>query len=435
MSRFVLFEDAGFAGLLPTVYWRSVFELRCGRGTLLDLTARALPRPPAALWTRVWIADVAAERTGLPLNGPVAPGDVLVNGRWVFEGPLEFRPPPFLGTCENAIAYISCDAALAQQLGPKDFLDRSQWPALLESVPSERVAGRMINYPWDLLSINADLLMRDWDASRAVVEGEVDAGAVLLNRGAISIARGARVMPLAVLDAGEGPVVLEEGVVVRPQACVTGPVHLGRNCVVHPHAHVHGGSSLGPVCKVGGEIDGCVIQGYTNKAHSGFLGHAFIASWNNLGAGTVNSDLKNTYGTIRVPINGRDVDSGQMFFGAVFGDHVKTGIQQSLPTGTVVGFAANVASSRMLPRFVRSFTWLTDRAVEEGDASRLMHTAAVAMERRHQKMTAAEQALFGKLPEIVAFFEPDTLGHEVKYEASDTLEAAPLSRYDGPSRR
>ena len=52
-----------------------------------------------------------------------------------------------------------------------------------------------------------------------------------------------------------------------------------------------------------------IFQPFANKAHEGFLGHSFIASWVNLGAGTTTSNLKNNYSNVSVKWNGELVDT------------------------------------------------------------------------------------------------------------------------------
>lgn len=433
MNRYVLFEDAAFATLLPTVYWRTVFDLRCGRTSLFGAAQRALPSPIVGLWTRDWIADVAAERFALPINKPLRAGDVLINGRLILDKPIDIKPGPFVAYTDNVIAYVSCDEELAKRLAPEDFLDRKRWSDLIASCPNAELTGRLITYPWELIEHNIELLDSDWNPNDALIEGDVHPAATLLNPQAIRIERGARIMPAAVIDATDGPVVIEEGVTVRPQAYIQGPSHIANDTLIHAHAYIHGGTSIGPVCKIGGEVDACIFQDFSNKSHHGFLGHSYVGSWVNLGAGTSNSDLKNTYGPVRVPIAGQDVDTGMIFFGSVIGDHVKTAIQQTLPTGTVIGFASNVVLSGLVPRFVQSFTWLTDRGPEQGDVKRLVKTAAIAMQRRQRKLTEAERALFDKLPEIVAYFEPEpTLWAPPVEPAPPTPQPMPMPQYEGP---
>jgi UDP-N-acetylglucosamine diphosphorylase / glucose-1-phosphate thymidylyltransferase / UDP-N-acetylgalactosamine diphosphorylase / glucosamine-1-phosphate N-acetyltransferase / galactosamine-1-phosphate N-acetyltransferase len=136
------------------------------------------------------------------------------------------------------------------------------------------------------------------------------------------------------------------------------------------------------------------------------LGHAYVGSWVNFGAGCNNSDLKNTYGPIRVPINGTEVDSELTFFGAIIGDHAKVGINASIPTGGVIGMGASIAATTMLPKFVPSFAWVTDKSVAPGDPLRALDVASAVMGRRNIDMTDEEVELFLDLGQRVQQYEP-----------------------------
>ncbi|HUU84096.1 MAG TPA: putative sugar nucleotidyl transferase [Phycisphaerae bacterium] len=393
MQPIIVFEDSGVNNLTPLVYWRTVFELRCGRRTLLDRVAHFLKVPVAGLWTRdVWAA-VATERLQVPANARLQPDTLLINGRWLFDRQVDFHAPPYVGTHGDHIAYIACDAPLADRLTPADLLDPKRSADLIRSVAHGPVDARMIDYAWDLVSYNAEALQADWTGDRAF-EGKVSSSAHLLEPDLIHVGDRAVVGPTAVIDAQEGPVYIAEGARIGPHTYIAGPTYIGPGAVIKPHTHIHGGTTIGPLCKVGGEVYACIIAGYSNKQHAGFLGQAYVASWVNLGAGTVNSNLKNTYGSIRVPVNGRDVDTGLTFFGSIIGDHAKLGIQQALPTGASIGCAAMVASSRILPKFVPSFSWLADDGSEEGDPERLLATARLVMRRREVICSDAEAQLF-----------------------------------------
>ncbi len=434
MAQMVLFEDAGFANLLPILYWRTVFEIRCGATTFAERLARRAGCKPGGLWTRNWIAPVARDRFDLPVNQPVTAGDVLVNGRWIPDAGLSFPPPPCIATCDGEIAFVVCDHALAQRLAPDSFLDPDAQSELANDAPPLDAGGSMIRYPWDILEKNTHCLVHDWKPEYALLDGSVHPAAVLIEPRSIRIEKGATVMPGAVIDATDGPVILETGSTVRPHACICGPACIAAGSVINPHAYIHGGTSIGPVCKIGGEVDACVFQGYANKQHHGFLGHAFVAGWVNLGAGTVNSDLKNTYGRVRVPINGQPVDTGKTFVGAVIADYSKTAIQTAIPTGAVIGFAVNTAVSRLLPQFVRSFAWMTDRGLHEGDPQKLISVAKQAMARRNVTMTEAEEQLFQKLPQIVAYFEPTIEAQRHAMDGTAQVRVlAPAAQPEGPA--
>lgn len=412
MKSLVLFEDEGYAGFLPLTYWRTVFELRVGRTLQIDRIARRVGGPVQGVWTRDWMAAVAAQRCGVPANGAMVPGTILVNGRWLVDEEPKIAPKPCVGTIGGDVAYIACDKALAERLSPADLLDPGRRAEALRDVPVRPSSGRMLRYPWDIVAALSDLLAGEWHPSDAALETQLDSRVIALDLDAVHVGARTEVHPTASLDVSRGPIYISHDVRIGAFAALEGPLYLGPGCIVNPHAWLHGGNAIGPVCKVGGEVHGCVIDGYSNKQHHGFLGHAYVGSWVNLGAGTCNSDLKNTYGTVRVAHRGRDVDTGLQFFGSIIGDHVKIGINASIPTGAVVGTASSVSGARLLPKFVPSFSWLAseDQASGgsrvSGDPRKLLDTARVAMTRRHVELTDAEARLFLDLPRIAASCEP-----------------------------
>ena len=141
----------------------------------------------------------------------------------------------------------------------------------------------------------------------------------------------------AVVDTSDGPILLDDNVKVGPFCMLSGPVYAGQGTKVIEHAALKDGVALGHTVKIGGEVEASVIEPYTNKQHHGFLGHSYLGSWINLGAGTCNSDLKNTYGKINIEYNGRKVSSGMQFMGCIVGDYSKTAINTSIFTGKVIG--------------------------------------------------------------------------------------------------
>jgi UDP-N-acetylglucosamine diphosphorylase/glucosamine-1-phosphate N-acetyltransferase len=419
MKDILLFEDEGFIQLLPLVFWRTVFELRVGRKIILDRAAEQLGRPIQGVWARDWMAKVAEHRCGAPANRPVEAGAILINGRWLMEHPVEFPKGPAVGLADDQLAYIVCDERLARRLTPVDLLDPQRRSTALAEVPRTRLAGEFLRYPWDLVRKVRKALQHEWHDADAAIEVPLDGRVTLMGEGGIHVGERCEVHPTAVLDATEGPVYLSHDVRVGAYAVLEGPLYVGPGSSIRPHAWLHGANSIGPICKIAGEVDGCVINGYTNKQHHGFLGHSVVGSWVNLGAGTVNSDLKNTYGSVRVPLNGTEVDTGETFFGAVIGDHAKTGINSSIPTGAVIGFAACTAGSRLLPKYVPSFGWVTDQGLALGKPDRLLDVASKVMARRNIDLTDDEVELFLDLGTRVQEYEVDA--RRVTYPAAPEL--------------
>src|SRR5690606_20550055 len=113
----------------------------------------------------------------------------------------------------------------------------------------------------------------------------------------------AQVHPMVVLDARQGSVIVDAGATIGPFCVLVGPCYVGPCTTVQPHTHLRAGCSIGPHCLVAGEISHAIFQGYANKAHAGYLGNALVGQWVNLGANTNASNLKNTYGHVRVQLS------------------------------------------------------------------------------------------------------------------------------------
>jgi UDP-N-acetylglucosamine diphosphorylase/glucosamine-1-phosphate N-acetyltransferase len=207
--------------------------------------------------------------------------------------------------------------------------------------------------------------------------------------------------PCCVIDASKGPVVIGPRVVVRPFAVLVGPCVVCEGSIVAEHARLKASTVIGPRCRVGGEIGGTIFQGSSNKAHDGHLGDSFVGEWVNIGAGSDNSNLLNTYGEVivRLESDGGLVRTGRQFWGSVIGDHVKLAIGTRLMTGTTIGTGAMVALSRPPATLVPRFAWLTDGA--EGPRSyrfdKFMETARAMMSRRGDAPTPEVEARLREL--------------------------------------
>ncbi len=129
------------------------------------------------------------------------------------------------------------------------------------------------------------------------------------------------------VDVSAGPILLDEQVRIGPFTHLSGPIHAGAHTRIAEHAAIKDGVSLGHTVKLGGEVEASIIEPYSNKQHHGFLGHSYLGSWINLGAGTCNSDLKNTYGKINVQYGENTLASGMQFLGCIMGDYSKIGHQ------------------------------------------------------------------------------------------------------------
>ena len=175
--------------------------------------------------------------------------------------------------------------------------------------------------------------------------------------------------PHCTVDSTLGPIIFETGVRIAPFCYFKGPVYVGKDTKIIEHSALKDFVAIGQTAKIGGEVEASVIESYSNKQHHGFLGHSYLGSWVNLGAGTSNSDLKNTYGEVVMDYSGVKVKTGMQFVGSFIGDYSKTAINTSIFTGKTIGACSMLYGfiTTNVPSFVnyaRTFGQVTETAVE-----------------------------------------------------------------------
>jgi UDP-N-acetylglucosamine diphosphorylase/glucosamine-1-phosphate N-acetyltransferase len=262
----------------------------------------------------------------------------------------------------------------------------------------------LLAYPWDFITHNAELIKEDYTAlGNKQSEGTIDAKAAVYGKETdLYVGRGSFIEAHVTLDVRDGPIYIGDDTKIHAGSRITGPTYIGDKVII-PTGLIREGCTIGPVCRIGGELEETIIQGYTNKYHLGFIGHAYIGEWVNMGAATTNSDLKNTYGTVQVATNGRNVDTGSTKVGCFIADHAKTSIGTQIYTGKKIGVASQAHG--FITKDIPSFTiWpqsLGAKPVELYLKSAI-ETQKRAMSRRNVQQTKEDAELLKKLFELTA---------------------------------
>ncbi len=328
---------APFAGVRP------LSELRAGAWLLRERWEAAIGRaasglvaahaegfcdvdhPPAVSADQVTGPALVASATCVPAREPVRPGPGVRR----------------LTVEDRTVAWVLAEG--------------ERWHGPHEEGPAQAIGGRTLSGAWELVDLLETLLPADCLEFTAAPADPLPSGAVVLGDPGRVVCLGAAVEPGVVFDVREGAVVLAEGAEVRAGARLTGPLFVGPGTVLLGGRI--GRSSLGPACRVHGEVSDVVMTGYANKSHDGFVGHSVLGAWVNLGAGTITSNLKNTYGAVALDLPGGRLETGRQFLGSLIGDHAKTAIGTLFGTGTVVGAGASLFGERDVPRYVPPFAW------------------------------------------------------------------------------
>jgi len=402
-----VFEDLYFDRLEPLTFSRPTYDLVCGISSLKEKISRYYPGVKVSLHTRPYLESfLISKYPGLSVNKIEDDDCLFVNGRILAPENIAQLLP--LKEKTNKV-FISNDGTLlaARISGKKlnevkknihDLLTLSNF----DGVKVEKIDIPCINYIWDVINNNHKEMLKDFSfytksKKRNMHHGKIHDGAHLIEKENIFIAEGAEIKPGAVLDASPGPIYLDENAVIFPNAVIEGPVYVGKSSQVKAVLEFNENVSIGKICKVGGEVEDSIISPFTNKQHSGFLGHAYLGSWVNIGADTNCSDLKNNYGSVRMYVNGEVIDSGSQFLGVIIGDQSKTAINTMFNTGTVVGFACNIFGAGFPPKYLPSFSWGGSDAITTYDIARSIETAKRVMARRNKVMDEAEEKLFRKI--------------------------------------
>ncbi|MCK4349589.1 MAG: hypothetical protein KAX13_01955, partial [Candidatus Krumholzibacteria bacterium] len=255
-----------------------------------------------------------------------------------------------------------------------------------QEVEIAETGAKLLSYYWQLIEENSNCIRDDFEKNPlrgSSPDSALFKGVDLIKEEDIVIGAEVEVRSGTVLDASEGPIVIDDGASIEPNAIINGPCYVGKRSIIRGGAKIGHGTSIGIECRIGGEVEESIVSPYTNKQHEGFLGHSYIGSWVNIGAGSCNSDLKNNYSPVKAWCVGRMKDTGRTFLGVIIADHSKIAINTDLNTGTVIGFNANILMSCFPPKFVPSFTWELEPELVEFELDRALKTARVMMDRRN----------------------------------------------------
>ncbi|HEY6092792.1 MAG TPA: putative sugar nucleotidyl transferase [Gemmatimonadales bacterium] len=264
----------------------------------------------------------------------------------------------------------------------------STWTGPVANAQSMVVDGLLLHGVHDLVTALEQLLRED--TLKLLGDSDpVPKGAIVIGDPAWISVHEAALEPGVVFDTRNGPVVLESGVEVRSGTRLEGPLWVGSNArlVGGPIRH----SAIGPWCVVHGELSTSALLGYANKSHYGFVGHSVLGRWVNLGAGTTTSNLKSTYGQVRLQVAGATLETGHQFLGSLFGDHAKTAIGMLFDAGSVIGAGASVFDEIRAPKYVAPFAW-GGSSSERMEQQKFLDIVERVYPRRHVEVTDSTRA-------------------------------------------
>lgn len=341
----ILFDPQHRKGLYPFTLTRAIADLRLG-----ILTSKER-------WELLSGGSVEIHtcRELQPLYGSVTPGEhTWVDAAAVIDAQLaaailSLRP----GQC---LADESGLLAGKAALDPAGFDAANSILGFQDTV--QYTATKRLKHPWEIMQWNDELLRRDFQLlTGGRNSSPIPASVNVLNSDQLFIEAGAK-LNFCTLNASTGPIYIGKDAEVMEGSVIRGPFALGEGSVLKLNSRVYGATTLGPMCMGGGEIKNVVMMGFSNKAHDGYLGDSVVGHWCNFGAGSTNSNVKNTAGMVKIWDMGADryAEVG-LKCGLVMGDYSRVAINSAVNTGSMIGVSANVFGAGLLPTIIGNFSW------------------------------------------------------------------------------
>lgn len=398
--KIIVFEDNTADNFYPVSLTRPLWELRFGCFLLRERIENALGKKfekcAFTYFTRDYLAQYFHEKCPeLSINDY----SFLKSDTPVFFINARVLPDDLVISCPGNTVYLKDGVPLAALAEPSALPNRELPIAelLLGSDTVKKNLDRLttVDYLWELVKRNGEMIEYDFsDIESEGTQSPDDSVSIIGEKNRIHIETGAVLDPLVAIDSRNGPVVIRTGTVVHSFSRIEGPCYIGKDCVVLG-ARIREGCSIGDCCRIGGEVEDSIFHAFSNKYHDGFIGHAYIGEWVNLGALTTNSDLKNNYSEVTVCIPPDIVKTGEMKVGCFIGDFTRTSIGTLINTGTSIGVGTMLLhAGKLSPRHIPSFTWYVDnRIIATIFYKDFIESCRVMTERRGVTFTKAHQAV------------------------------------------
>ncbi|RLF15388.1 MAG: hypothetical protein DRJ66_04490 [Thermoprotei archaeon] len=416
-----VFEDGAYENFLPLTYTRPVYDLRCGMYTLRERIERSLRRAGldfdnVLLVSRDYLVKVLKKRNPDKLVNDYDKVDdevLMVNGRLLLSE--EIAKDALSRLTDEGVIIRKGELLIARikestYNNIKEKLEKMDISGIISFLKDrvkvlEASDYKVFNYPWEIVIENTEVLKEDIEerVRQGSEEGLPDKVSVVGDKRKVYVSENVEIEPYVVFNVKSGPIFIDKNVYIQAGARIEGPTYIGQDTIIIGGAQIREGSNIGPVCRVGGELEESIIHGYSNKYHYGFIGHAYVGEWVNLGAGTTNSDLKNTYGTVKVTVKGKLIDTGLLKVGCTIGDMVKTSIGVLIYTGKKIGISSHVHG--VITEDVPSFTlWAKSLGAKPTELylESAIEIQRRMMARRKKTLGPEEEELIRKLFELTA---------------------------------
>ena len=179
-STVCLFEDALVSNFLPLVYFRPVYDLRCGITTLREKIISAYPTATIVLSCRSYLVDsLRAKEPKSVVNKLPLDRCLFVNGRVLADDKFSKKIPLL---AKNDVVYVNGETIVAA------FVQGARLAKILKNftgvfsdsdfdgIPKKDIDVEFAKYPWELVHKNGRWIEKDFCSlipARKKIRGKV----------------------------------------------------------------------------------------------------------------------------------------------------------------------------------------------------------------------------------------------------------------------
>ncbi|TKK68555.1 glucose-1-phosphate thymidylyltransferase [Ilyomonas limi] len=340
----VLFDTERRSGLYPLTYTRAVADMRTGICTIQDRWRYLLNEEvyvETALYLQALYTKVPAGIHTF-IDAQVMPSDDLINSiKNLQQGEV----------LEDEAGVVACKAAgesLRQAMDNGAMIFTA-----VDKVQRLQYAHQMIQWNKHFIEYDFKLLTQNKTSQSLSSTNHI------IHPENVFAEEGANV-EYAIINAKDGPVYIGKNAVIMEGCMIRGALALCEKAILKMGTKIYGATTIGTHCVAGGEIKNSIVQSFSNKGHDGYLGDSVVGQWCNLGAGSSNSNVKNTAGDILLWNDYAQtyVNAGNKC-GVIMGDYSRVAINTAINTGSVYGVCCNVLGEGLLPKTLSNFSWGT----------------------------------------------------------------------------
>lgn len=392
--KIILFEDNQVKNLYPITLTRPSFDILCGGVTLFELVQKAFNDSKIGFIVRDYLQSFAEQKYKgsqvaddkiLFLNASLVPSFEVIEKlvkKLIGKNQLFKNKNQLVGAYLD-LKELDLTAAKVGKLKQNEvesFLLRLKLKTSEISLPIFNYHWQVVTYNEETLGSNLNYLKDDY----------------IEKQSGVFVGKNVSLPKEIVFDSSHGPIIIGSGTAILPFCHLVGPLYVGKNCLIREFTVLKYSCCLGDSCKVAGEIEASVMQGFTNKNHHGFLGYSYLGQWVNLGAGTTVSNLKNNYSSVKMA----GVDTGFQFLGSVIGDYSRTAINSTIYTGKIIGVNCHLYGT--ITADVPSFTHYAKdfKCVVEFGLPKAVELQRIVFARREKKQNKYDIELLKKVFEL-----------------------------------